>query len=816
MKKILIRILVLFLIFVGSVAGFAYIMDEETIIQTEDMKKATLPLVYMRNQDTDMNPLHGYVEPMEALTIRDTLTPISTDRAISVHIQTYGANVQDIYFEVMTIDGSQSLENTKVTDIQVDGEDITAKFTLASKIRMNQEYVLKIQLKSDGKDVYYYTRLVQQDSLHTKEYLDFVNMFSENCLNKNADALAVYLEPEYDVEQTNLSYMDIHTTPEQLEWGNLNPQIYYKSIPAIKELNETTATITQQYLISAADEDGNVELYTVNEYFRLRYADEVVMLLDFERTTDEVFDPDNGVITDSGIDLGITQNDISFASDSNHNYFAFEQSGELWSYDVQSGKMAQIFTFRQKGDSDYRDIYGEHDIRVLNVSAGGNVYFIVAGYMNRGRHEGESGVALYYYDASSGTVDEKLFVDTNRSYDLLRKDVEELAYITEDQSTFYMLLDGSIYQINLATMEMSTLMDGLKLGCVEGSASGQHFAYLKENDPYNSSTVAMMNLDTGKVNEITCAGSERIRMLGYLGESLVYGVADEADIDSSEEGTELFPMKQVNIVNENGEPQKEYAQTGYYVTGGEISDRLLTMTRVQKSGNDWVETSEDHIIDNVADETGIGLTTQVTDRKKTEVVLLIGAGMISQTPKVVRSSMVTETVSHTVSIPYQEDTEEVYYVYAKGELAGMYEHANTAIVKADELLGVVVNQNHQYIWERGNRATESTIPLSSIDQIILSGTMDEAALAQQLPDKMVLNLAGCNMDEILYFISEGNPVLADTTDGIRILNGYDQWGNISFYEPGAEDTYLLSDEDSLALFEKSGNIFIGFLDKYKE
>lgn len=67
-------------------------------------------------------------------------------------------------------------------------------------------------------------------------------MFSDNCLNKNADSLAVYLEPENDVEQMNLSYMDIHTTTDQLEWGNLNPQIYYKSIPAIKELNETTAT----------------------------------------------------------------------------------------------------------------------------------------------------------------------------------------------------------------------------------------------------------------------------------------------------------------------------------------------------------------------------------------------------------------------------------------------------------------------------------------------------------------------------------------------------------------------------------------------
>ena len=116
MKKILIRIVVLFLIFIGSVAGFAYIMDDETTIQTEDMKKATLPLVYMRYQDTDMNPLHGYVEPMEALTIRDTLTPISTDRDVSLHIQTFGVNVQDIYFEVPSpseIDGKTIFDLSK-------------------------------------------------------------------------------------------------------------------------------------------------------------------------------------------------------------------------------------------------------------------------------------------------------------------------------------------------------------------------------------------------------------------------------------------------------------------------------------------------------------------------------------------------------------------------------------------------------------------------------------------------------------------------------------------------------------------------------
>ncbi len=163
----------------------------------------------------------------------------------------------------------------------------------------------------------------------------------------------------------DLSFMDIHTTTDQIVWGNLNPQIYYKSIPAIKELNETTATIVQEYLISAQSEEGYTELYTVNEYFRLRYADESVMLLDFERSTNEIFNPDNGVLTDKGIRLGICDSDISFVTDSKSRFYAFEIGGELWSYDSSSGKMAQVFTLRQKGSTDYRDIYGQHDIKIF-------------------------------------------------------------------------------------------------------------------------------------------------------------------------------------------------------------------------------------------------------------------------------------------------------------------------------------------------------------------------------------------------------------------------------------------------------------------
>ena len=819
MKKILIRILVLVMIFTGSCAVFATLVNNETKTRTETMSSATLPIVYMVYKDVEMNPLHGYIQPMSVTAVRDTLTPISTDRDMSIKVQTYGRKISDIYFEVLSSDGETSLENTKVTDITTDEDYVTASFTLQNLLRMKQEYVLKIQLKVDGQeDVYYYTRVVQQDSLHTKEYLDFVISFSEKCLNKSeVDRLALYLEPEVtDAESVNLSFMDIHCTTDELMWRDLNPQIYYKSIPSIKELNETTATIVQEYLISAANEEGNVELYTVNEYFRLRYADETIMLLDFERTTSELFDPDNGVLTDVGINFGICDRNISYVTDAQGKCFAFVLGNELWSYDSTSGKMAQVFTFRQKDNSDYRDIYGQHEIKVLSISSNGNIQFVVAGYMNRGHHEGESGAAVYYYDASAGSVEEMLFVDTTRSYDMLKADVMEVSYVTDDQEDFYILVDGDVYEINLLTLQMSTLVEDLNPHTYAGSATGKHFCYLEENKAYDSQTINVYDLDTKQVQKITCGENERIRMLGYMGESLVYGIADAADIDASHEGDEFFPMRTICILNEDGEVVKEYGETGVYVTGAEMTDRMITMSRVRKSGSTWEEISEDHIIDNTGEEQGIGITTQTSERKQTEMVLLVGNNYEKKTPQVVRSRMVVPTKEKCVEIPEKEHTKERYYVYAKGTLNNVYEHANTAIISANELLGVVVDQDQQYIWERGNRETIAEISMDDIPQCVLEGNMDVDYLQQQLPDKWVLDLTGCDIDSVLYFISQGNAVLAETPDGVQVLMGYDQWNNIRFYKPGDEESQLVSDLDYPQWFEECGNVFVGFIDKPKE
>lgn len=57
------------------------------------------------------------------------------------------------------------------------------------------------------------------------------------------------------------------------------------------------------------------------------------------------------------------------------------------------------------------------------MDSDGNVWFCVSGYMNRGRHEGENGIAVYYYEDASATVEEILFVKTMESYDMLKLDI---------------------------------------------------------------------------------------------------------------------------------------------------------------------------------------------------------------------------------------------------------------------------------------------------------------------------------------------------------------------------------------------------------
>lgn len=89
--------------------------------------------------------------------------------------------------------------------------------------------------------------------------------------------------------------------------------------------------------------------------------------------------------------------------------------------------------------------------------------------------------------------------------------------------------------------------------------------------------------------------------------------------------------------------------------------------------------------------------------------------------------------------------------------------------------------------------------------------MDEARLQEAL-GKEIISLSGLTLDEVLYFVSQGRPVIAATPEGSVIITGYDDYGNTILLDPGAEETYFYGPNDSKELFEKGGNRFVTYLE----
>ena len=341
------------------------------------------------------------------------------------------------------------------------------------------------------------------------------------------------------------------------------------------------------------------------------------------------------------------------------------------------------------------------------------------------------------------------------------------------------------------------------------------FAWLEENEKFDSTILNVRNLETGEDTQLTCGEGERLQPIGFIDEDLVYGIADLSDIDTEFEGSEIFPMYKLLIVNPEGETVKEYEPVDCYIVGGVIEDKLLTLKRVKKTESGFVETTQDNIVNSVADdETAYGFAIQNTERKQTEIILKTGETIKENTkPQILYAKQTASDVAK-VSIPAKERSEEVYYVYAKGRLDSIHTAINQAVQRANDQLGVVVNSKQQLIWERGNKKTEYTLDISTFPDAILKGKINPEKLAKKL-DQQVLDLRGCSLDSVLYYVSEGTPVLAQTKGGVVIIAGYDQYNTI-LMKPGDVKTYYCGMDDSTEMFEEAGNIFVTYFDPIAE
>ena len=817
MKKSLIKGAVLGIVFVFSIILFSNMMNKDLMRDTVDMEQPSFPMMYMQLADTIVNPMYGYQKEMKEAFVRESVTPLSTRRDVVAVIKPYDNQIDTVIYEVLSADGKEIFEKGKLSNAKVEGEFQRIPFTLETPLLMNQEYTLKFTLECKDKEpIYYYTRLVQRAGLNASQYIKFVQDFYEKSLNKDAaQELTAYIGPDENVPVTDFTQITVHSNFDQITWGSLRPTLYRKAIPHINEINETTCSISMNYELTAEDSENNVEHYDVNEFYRMRYSQARVMLIDFERNAQQVFDGELPVVTSHGINLGVVNKDVQYMSNQNAEIIAFVQAGDLWSYNRSANKAAKILSFREKDVIDERMNNNDHGIKIVRVEENGDIDFVLYGYNSRGRNEGRMGVGVYHYRVSGNVVEELAFIQTTQGYDFIRDDIEKMSYVNK-RNQLYMLLENNFYCIDFAKKNYEAILTDISSDNFVASKSQRNAAWMADDD---NKMIVMQDLESGQILETRTEGEDLLKVLGFINEDLVYGIAQPDGLVTDEAGNVIFGMDTVKIQDIEGETLKAYFDKDTWFTGADVQEGLVELKRATWDGKAYVPTDSENIINNLqANEEAVNIHLSTNERKGIQLALDFSKSAKSKSMLVVTAKYEVPPTDDIIEINPVTSDEPVYYVYAGGRLESIQTKVNNAINHAEEKFGVVLNNQQQYIWERGNRPDRANLDLASIPQVVLDGTLDENALQEGLGDEYtVLNMTTCSLESALYQVGQKRAVVALTSTGEHVvIVGYDRFNTI-LYNIKTKETYYAGANDSRDIvFGPAGNVFVGYIKNLPE
>lgn len=160
------------------------------------------------------------------------------------------------------------------------------------------------------------------------------------------------------------------------------------------------------------------------------------------------------------------------------------------------------------------------------------------------------------------------------------------------------------------------------------------------------------------------------------------------------------------------------------------------------------------------------------------------------------------------------------------------------MTKAAETTGTALDSEFRYLWKRNGRKTstqlttiegealsagKTTLGISLSAMLKHAGvTVDGDTMLNQgkspmniLSENMkgtIINLTGCSVDTVLYYVNAGMPVLAITGEkqGLLIV-GYDNLNIIVMNPDNNRLVYKMGMNDSIQYFENHGNYFISYI-----
>lgn len=851
MKEALTRILSFIIIYTVSAFIFSATMSHGNTTTTTVMGEASLPIVSVMYNGAETNSMHGLVEEPDLSKYRADLSPLGEGRTLGIKVKPYKERISGIAYEVRSADGSRLIEATEIYDYTERDNEIYATIKLKDLIAEKTEYSLCVVVTlSEGRQARYYTRVISDDSLHVAEMVTFVSDFSNTTMDKEAaDVIAPYLESDSSGDNSTYAHVDIHSSFDQVTWGELQPQKTSSTAVRVLDIAGDIGSFMLTYRMSCGIDNKDSD-YDIKEYYRLRYSDERVYLLDYERTMNEEFTGGKSSFANDKIILGIHERNVEMAENNAGNSVAFVSGGTLFSYKAEDSHVARVFSFADSDHDDERTRYQGYDIKVLSVDEGGNVRFLVYGYHNRGDHEGEICAVVYYYDSALNIVEEEVCVPYSGSSEMLEANIRRLSYV-DNTGNFYLYLDGNVYRIDVARKSNDVIASGIAFDDTASSDSGKMGAFIAresigagsaEEMSSMADAITLIDMSDGAVTELKADPGYKIRLLGFIGEDLIAGQLKITDKTITPLGMPFTPMSSIRIIGEDGTVKKEYAEEGYYISNVKIEGSTIYIDRMIRSGNGntYLAVEGNQIMSSSGEISAQNkIVVAATEQRETITeIQLINDIAVSRLQLLTPDFALFEGERSITAAENTSAEDKEYLVYAKGGIEGASADPGAALENASEEAGIVLSMKNTYIWRKGSRDTKHTIAgLSDLSgrgengalydcldtvlsyagsgassyELMQSGETSEGLLEANIEGD-VLPLMGISLSDVLYFVSKDCPVIAMSPDGPVLIVGYDTT-NTLIYDPSSGTTHHVGMNDSKEMFEAAGNEYLAYINE---
>ena len=766
----------------------------------------------------EMNELRGYTDDEREYTGRTDLTILPEDRQLAVLIDPEGEVITGLRYEIRDLSGERLVERTEVSELSDDGGRLRAILPIQNLIQKDEEYNMTLMLgANDGKEYSYYTRILLPSSPYTEEMLALAEEFSEKTFNQQqARDLTTYLEVDANEDNSTLGYVTLKNNFDMLTWHATGMQMVGEASMHLRELRGDTGVVVRTYTTRCETERGEC-FFDVKESFTMRRGAERIFMMDFTRRTNQIFSGDPSMFTDTRIMLGITDGEgLQSVEEESGRMKAFVTAGEVWLHDTESGITTEVYTARESDDDPGR-LAGAEKARILAVSETGEMYFLVSGYLCRGPHTGTTGVCLYRYDNTENVLTELLYLPSKEDACRLQEDVDTFCYLAGGE-TLYLLMNHTVYGVSLTDHSVEVVASGLTEENFAASGDRSRIAWMDSDEPWYSEGIRVLDLESGEQTGVTAEGNSVVKLVGFVGSDLVYGLGHPEELLKRHGRVMGLPLYAVEVVNEAMEQETRYEKPDICLMDVSIADSRIHMERMRKTESGYVPETEDTLISNMEQENaamaGIGY---LADRVMGRVYFLQTSTTEQQSRARIPGRMEAREDSAVVLEGGGTRGTEAWISYVRGDYNGLYTDFADAVRRTWDGMGVVTDEHGNVIWSRVDRAQEARVGDNGTAHALAERYLAEYRENRQTAEDgtLLLDCGGLSLSQVLYFISEGMPVCAFTDDDHYLLiPGYDRFSNVMVvHNPGTEEMFeeLLGINDSNAFFDALGNDFVCFL-----